>query len=148
MTEAETITTPHAPQVKRPPSRPAPWADLVEATLTDWRKRWPAVFTKPVPLAVGFSRQIREALQADGQTTDRKAVGITIHQWTMRGAYLHAVMRGEMRRNLDGSEAGSPDEDVRLQAKKILDERSKKRAERERKERERKAAAAPEKLPA
>jgi hypothetical protein len=32
---------------------------------------------------------------------------LTIHQWTHQGTYLHAVMRGEMRRNLDGSEAGA-----------------------------------------
>jgi hypothetical protein len=29
------------------------------------------------------------------------------------GAYLHAVMRGEMRRNLDGGKAGVPDEEAR-----------------------------------
>jgi hypothetical protein len=33
-------------------------------------------------------------------------------------------MRGEMRRNLDGSDAGFPDEASRMEAKMTLDERA------------------------
>ena len=50
------------------------------------------------------------------------------------------MMRGEMRRNLDGSEAGVPNDEARQQAKKLLDERAARRAERERTEQERKLA--------
>ena len=140
MTDADTITKPRTPAAKRPPVRRSPWPPWVEATLADWRARWPEVFTKPVPLAVGFSRHIKDALQADGQTLDRKTIGVTIHQWTVQGAYLRAVARGEMRRNLDGSEAGVPDEEARHQAQKLLYERSARRAEREQREQDRKLA--------
>jgi hypothetical protein len=40
-------------------------------------------------------------------------------------------MRGEMRRNLDGSEAGVPDDEARQQAKQWLAERAARRPERE-----------------
>lgn len=90
----------------------------------DWRQRWPAAFTKPVPLAVGFSGQMRAALRDEGATFDRKLFGIAIDVWTKQGAYLRAMMRGEMRRNLDGSGAGFPDEASRMEAKAILDERA------------------------
>jgi hypothetical protein len=60
--------------------------------------------------------------------------------WSVAGravpSDLHAVMRGEMRRNLDGSEAGVPDHEARQQAKKPLDERAVRHAKRERQEQE------------
>src|SRR5947209_4199569 len=112
MMDAETKTHPSQPTTKRPAARSArpPW---MEAILTDWRIRWPAAFTKPVPLAAGFSGQMRTVLRAEGKAIDRKAFGRTIHAWTMQGPYLYAVMRGEMRRNLDGSEAGVPNDEAR-----------------------------------
>jgi ProP effector len=107
-----------------------------EATLADWRKRWPATFTKPVPLAIGISGNIRAALRAEGKAVDRRTVGTTLHYWTMHGAYLRAVIRGDVRRNLDGSEAGVPDEAARQHAQKVLDERAARRAERDRQKQE------------
>jgi sRNA-binding protein len=84
---------------------------------------------------------MKAVLRADGTALDLKTFGMTtIHSWTMQGAYLHALMRGETRRNLDGSEAGVPDDEARQQAKKLLDERAARRAERERQEQERKLA--------
>ena len=85
-----------------------------------------------MPLAVGFSRQIKAALRAEGKGFDRKTLGVTIQQWTTQSAYLRAVARGEVRRNLDGSEAGTPDDAARQSAQKLLDERAARRAERER----------------
>jgi sRNA-binding protein len=115
----------------------------MEAILTDWRKRWPAAFTKPVPLAAGFSGHIKAALRAEGSEPSLKAIGLTIHQWTHQGAYLYAVMRGEMRRrNLDGSEAGVPDDEARQQAKQLLAERAARRAEKERQRQAKQQAAA------
>ena len=118
-------------EAKRHPSQPAPrrlkkrsrppWMDAMHA---DWRRRWPAAFTNPVPLAVGFSGQMRAVLRDEGATFDRKLFGIAIDVWTKQGAYLRAMMRGEMRRNLDGSDAGFPDEASRMEAKTILDERA------------------------
>jgi hypothetical protein len=57
---------------------------------------------------VGTSRHVKEALRAEGQAVAHKVVGAVLHRWTMQGAYLRAVARGEMRRNLDGSLAGVP----------------------------------------
>ena len=73
---------------------------------------------------------MKAALRAEGVAIDRKALGQTLHAWTMQSAYLHAVMRGEMRRNLDGSEAGLPDDEARQEAKKVLDERHARRVAR------------------
>lgn len=137
MTAAETKTRPPA---RRPAAKRSSWSPWMEATLADWRKRWPAAFTKPVPLAVGISRQMKTALSAAGETMDSKTLGVTLHTWTMQGAYLHAVMRGEMRCHLDGSEADVPDDEARQQAKKLLDERAARRAERERRQQEREQA--------
>src|SRR5271166_5730910 len=106
MTDAETKTGSAQPQAVRR-SRWEVWTDPI---LADWREPWPAAFTKPVPLAVGFSGQMKAALRAEGKAMDRKSFGIAIRCWTMQGAYLRAVARGEMRRNLDGTEAGIPDD--------------------------------------
>lgn len=101
---------------------------MVTAMLADWSVRWPAVFSKPVPLAVGFARQIRDALLGTGVT--RNEIGMTIHRWTMQTAYLRAVMRGETRRNLDGTEAGIPDDAAREHARTLLGERAARNAAR------------------
>jgi sRNA-binding protein len=45
-----------------------------------------------------------------------------------------------LRRNLDGSEAGVPDDAAREYAQKVLDERAARQAERKRREQERKLA--------
>jgi sRNA-binding protein len=105
------------------------------AVWADWRRRWPAAFTKPVPLAVGFSGQIKAALRAEGLFDREK--GHAIHRWTMQGAYLRAVERGEMRRNLDGSEAAVPDDDARTKARELLEARAARHAEKERQARQR-----------
>jgi hypothetical protein len=44
---------------------------------------------------------MKGALRAGGMALPLKTFGMTIHAWTMQGAYLHAVMRGETRRNLE-----------------------------------------------
>jgi len=136
---SETIIHQQRITPRRPKTR-VPWPDWIEANLADWRKRWPAVFTKPVPLAAGITGQIKAALIADGklaEAKDRKGLGVSLHSWTIQSAYLRAIARGDVRRNLDGSEAGFPDEDARNQAQKLLDERAVRQAERERFRRER-----------
>ncbi|MGH7104510.1 MAG: ProQ/FINO family protein [Acetobacteraceae bacterium] len=116
------------------------WPPRMEAILDDWRKRWPAVFTKPVPLAIGVSRHIRMALQAEGKGIDRKTIGIIVHRWTMQSAYLRAVACGAMRHNLDGSEAGIPDDAARQYAQTMLQERAARQADKERQRQEKRAA--------
>ncbi len=62
---------------------------------------------------------------------------MSLHRWTTQSAYLRAIARGDVRRNLDGSEAGFPAEDARNYAQKLVDERAVRQAERERLRRER-----------
>jgi sRNA-binding protein len=119
-----------------------PWPPGATALIAEWCARWPAAFTKPVPLAVGFSGQIKAALRAEDSPFDRKMVSMAIYLWTRQSAYLRAVARGEMRCNLDGSEAGLPDDTARQEAQRLLDERAARHVERARRERERKLAAA------
>jgi len=122
---------------------PELWPPGAAALIAEWRARWPAAFTKAVPLAAGFSGQIKAALRAEDRPIDRKTVSMAIHLWTRQSAYLRAVARGEMRRNLDGSEAGLPDDAACQEAQRLLDERAARHAERARRERERQLAAAP-----
>ncbi|HUB50104.1 MAG TPA: ProQ/FINO family protein [Acetobacteraceae bacterium] len=117
------------------------WPPAAAALIADWRTRWPAAFTKPAPLAAGFSGQIKAAVRADGKPVDRKMLSLAIYLWTHQSAYLRAVARGEMRRNLDGSDANIPDDAARQEAQKLLDARAAKHAERARREQERKLAA-------
>ena len=128
MTVTETTPRTAEPPAKRMPARRAPWAPWMEVVLADWRARWPAAFTKPVPLALGISGHIKAVLRAEGKVVDRKTIGVTLHRWTMQGTYLRAVVRGELRRNLDGSAAGVPDEAARQYAQRLLDERAARQA--------------------
>jgi sRNA-binding protein len=119
------------------------WPPSAAALIAEWRVRWPAAFTRAVPLAIGFSRQIKAAIRAKGKPVDRKTLSVAIYLWTRQSAYLRVMARGEMRRNLDGSEAGLPDDAARQEAQRLLDERAVRHAERARRERERRLAAAP-----
>jgi sRNA-binding protein len=110
--------------------------ERIETILAVWQVRWPAVFTKPVPLAIGISRRMREQLPE----FPRREIGIALHSWTNRRGYLRAMARGDMRRNLDGSEAGIPTEEAREQAQKLLEERERRQLERIRQQRESKQA--------
>lgn len=120
----KTIPRSAQPPAKQVPARRTQWAPWMEVVLADWRARWPAAFTKPVPLALGISWQIKTALRAEGAVVDRKTIGVTMHRWTTQGAYLRAVLRGDLRRNLDGSAAGVPSEAALQYAQKLLDERA------------------------
>ncbi|WP_174513196.1 ProQ/FINO family protein [Methylocella tundrae] len=89
----------------------------VALVLADWARRWPAVFGKPAPLAIGFFEQIHAELKPQ---FSHKEVRLVLHRWTTRPAYYQAVERGDPRRNLDGSEAGLPDEVSRALARTAL----------------------------
>ncbi|VTZ21642.1 hypothetical protein MPC4_400011 [Methylocella tundrae] len=95
-------------------SRPPGWIALV---LADWARRWPAVFGKPAPLAIGFAKQLHAELKPE---FSQKAVRLVLHRWTTRRGYYQAVERGDPRRNLDGGEAGLPDEVSRALARTAL----------------------------
>jgi hypothetical protein len=137
MIEAKTKT-----QSARPAPRRQPLAPWMEAILTDWRKRWPAAFTKPVPLAAGFSGHIKGGASRRGFGTIAEGHRLDDPSMDASGGVLYAVMRGEMRRNLDGSEAGVPDDEPRQQAKQLLAERAARRAVKERQRQAKQQAAA------
>lgn len=79
---------------------------------------FPEVFClPPVPLAIGIHNQI---LEVAGDSIDPAELGAFMQYWTTRWSYLMAVGRGEPRRNLDGSIAGSPTIEQRNDAAKKL----------------------------
>jgi sRNA-binding protein len=125
-------------QAKRPPAPPQrpPWSPWVDAIIKDWCERWPHIFTKPVPLAIGIDVSIRAALQADGKELDEKTVRICLYCWTKQARYQHAILRGEPRRNLDDSEAGVPDDRAKQFAQHRLDELDVRRRERQKQRQE------------
>jgi len=86
------------------------------------RARWPALFTTPVPLATGIARSIRaEVGYVEAPTA---GLGRALHYWTNAPGYLTAVAAGETRRNLDGTEAGAPDEAQRRFAAETMEQRA------------------------
>ena len=81
-------------------------------------KVFPEVFSLPaVPLAIGIHNQI---LDIAGDSIDATELGAFMRYWVRRWSYLMAVWRGEPRRNLDGSVAGSPTIDQRNDAGRKL----------------------------
>lgn len=67
---------------------------------------FPEAFRVPaVPLAIGIHRQILDVV---GEDIDPDELSAFLKYWVRRWSYLHAVWRGEARRNLDGSLAGVP----------------------------------------
>jgi len=92
------------------------------------RARWPALFSTPVPLATGIARAIRAELGDVEVAT--AGLGRALHYWMNAPGYLAAVAAGEMRRNLDGTEAGAPDEAQRQFATEIMEQRAAQQAQR------------------
>lgn len=90
------------------------------------RARWPALFTTPVPLATGIARAIRVELGYVEVPT--AGLGRALHYWTNAPGYLAAVAAGEARRNLEGTEAGAPDEAQRRFATEIMEQRAARQA--------------------
>ncbi len=86
------------------------------------RARWPALFTTPVPLATGIARAIRAGVGYVEVPT--AGLGRALHYWTNAPGYLAAVAAGEVRRNLDGTEAGAPDEAQRRFAAETMEQRA------------------------
>ena len=86
------------------------------------RARWPAVFSAPVPLAVGIEREIREGLGEERVPSAR--LGRALHYWTHGPRYLAAVAAGQRRRHLDGTDAGEPDEAQRDHARETFAQRA------------------------
>lgn len=96
--------------------------DLIEVL----RARWPLAFSVPrPPLAIGIDKEIRAAL---GEAIDQAPLRLAIGSWVQRVDYLEAVVRGEPRRNLDGTPGDEPSEAARQNAAaqlRRIDERGK-----------------------
>ncbi len=92
------------------------------------RTRWPGLFTTPVPLAVGVTRAIRAEL-GEG-LVPVAGLSRALHYWTNASDYLAAIAVGEVRRNLDGTEAGAPDEAQRRFASESMERRAAQQATR------------------
>lgn len=97
----------------------------LDETLAMLRDRWPALFTAPVPLAIGIERKIQQSL---GDTRLPKVrLRRALHCWTHRTGYLAVVAEGRCRQDLDGSDAGEPEEAHRTYARELVAERRAKR---------------------
>jgi sRNA-binding protein len=81
-------------------------------------KAFPGIFKyPPVPLAIGIGIELCELMSPEFKPAEIRAF---LHAWTSGPRYLKAVVRGEMRRNLDGSPAGLPEPEHRAAAKERL----------------------------
>lgn len=89
----------------------------VDKVMRRLARRWPAVFTDPVPLAIGVTGQIRAGMGKGVTTTSIKRA---VHRWVTSVGYLSALAGGEERRNLDGSPAGAPSQEHRQRAQQQL----------------------------
>src|SRR5205085_10348827 len=72
----------------------------------------------PVPLDVGIGLKLCELISPEFKPAEIRAF---LYAWTSGPRYLKAVVRGEMRRNLDGSPAGLPEPKHRAAAKERLE---------------------------
>ena len=90
------------------------------------RARWPDLFGVHTPLATGIARAIQTEL---GEARlPAQALSRALHWWTQAPSYLVAVAAGRVRRNLDGTEAGVPDEAQRAAAAEALRQHAARRA--------------------
>lgn len=97
----------------------------LDGTLAALRDRWPALFTAPVPLAIGIERKIQQTL---GEARFPKVrLRRALHCWTHRTGYLVAIAEGRRRQDLDGSDAGKPEEAHCAYARELVAERLAKR---------------------
>ncbi len=93
----------------------------LDETLATLRGHWPALFTAPVPLAIGIERRIQQAL---GEARLPKVrLRRALHCWTRRTGYLAAIAEGRRRQALDGADAGEPEEVHRVYARELIAER-------------------------
>lgn len=88
--------------------------------------RWPDLLSVHTPLATGIARAIQTEL---GEARlPAQALSRALHWWTQAPSYLVAVAAGGVRRNLDGTEAGVPDEAQREAAAEALRQHALRRA--------------------
>ena len=96
-----------------------------DALLLELRARWPALFTTPVPLAIGIDGQIRDALRQEAAAAGTAApswsvLKNTMAWWTKQHGYREALATASDRIGLDGQPAGEITDRDRQHARERL----------------------------
>lgn len=115
------------PQLAPPSSSKSDAVLAARTLLKDLDSRF-AVFREICPLAIGIDKQVIEAMP----DVEKKILRIALRNHTISTRYLKAMEKATTRRNLDGSEAGEVNDEMRLHAATLLRERFKKNAEQKR----------------
>ena len=124
MTSPETQTE---TQAAAPSTSKSDAVQAARALLKDLEARF-AVFREVSPLAIGIDKQVIAALPE----VEKKFLRIALRNHTISTRYLKAMEKATVRRNLDGSDAGDVNDEMRLHASTLLRERFKKNAEQKR----------------
>jgi hypothetical protein len=102
-------------------AREAEWHDAPAKLEALLRELAPAAFNDcPPPLAVGIDGALIALLTGEFEA---EVVSRFLRDWTRRPAYLAAVARGEVRRDLDGCPTEAPDDHARTFATGLLGRR-------------------------
>jgi ProP effector len=96
-----------------------------DALLLELRARWPALFTTPVPLAIGIDGEIRDALRQEAAAAGTAAspwsvIKGAIAWWTRQNGYREALATASHRIGLDGQPAGEITDRDRQHARERL----------------------------
>jgi hypothetical protein len=99
-------------------AREAEWHAVPAALEAMLRELAPTVFNdQPPPLAVGIDAALAALLAGE---VEAEVVGRFLRDWVQRPAYLAALARGEVRRDLDGQPTDAPDASARTFAAILL----------------------------
>jgi hypothetical protein len=99
-------------------AREAEWHAAPAALEAMLRELAPAVFNdSPPPLAIGTGAVLVALLAGEFEAG---MVSRFLADWTRRRAYLEALARGDVRRDLDGCPTDVPDEDARVFAAELV----------------------------
>ena len=104
--QPEPVPAPPAPALSQPstPDKRARNREVFRRTHKLLRERYPELFTTPRSLAVGIYHQIRAAIGREELRS--RDLNLFLAGWTKWPAYRAALVRGDRRVNLDGSDAG------------------------------------------
>jgi hypothetical protein len=96
-----------------------------DALLLVLHTRWPALFTAPVPLAIGIDRQLRDTLRQEAGAAGTAAppwsvIKGAIAWWTRQNGYREALATASHRVSLDGQPAGEITDRDRQHARERL----------------------------
>ena len=96
-----------------------------DALLLELRTRWPAVFTTPVPLAIGIDGEIRDTLRHEATAAGTAAPSWSVIKgafawWTRQNGYREALATASHRVGLDGQPSSEITERDREHARERL----------------------------